>query len=926
MQRFIFIIILFTGVCCSAQAQVKRPLTIDGFASWKTLENPRISNNGKIVAYEVKPERGDGFLVIHRANREDTIARGADAQISPDNDFVIFKIKQPEEVIRKAKRDKVKKEDMPGDSLGIFIFRHDSTVVFPNLIDWKIPEENAGWIAVMLKRTDRKDSVRGGINKTDSVKQPGNNLVLFNVRNADTLTFHRVTEYSYSKKGSSICFISEENNVLREFSRIRYFNTGMGSTATVFFGPGWSEKLSLDDEGGQFAFMNSTDTTETKAYRLYYGILAGAYPDVVADSHTEGMPVGWSPSVNGNIFFSEDGQKLYFGTAETPEQEPKDTLPDEDKPKVDVWNWKDLTLQPQQLVNLRKEEKRTFLGVYKIGEKEFTQLADIHIRNVSIIQKGNSDIALGSDELPYLRASGWTGKNNRDYYLLDTESGIKRQMLKNKSFARLSPAGKYVIWYEDSDSSYYVKSTDIKQLQAVPLTKIIPVPFYDEQNDTPSDPIPYGIAGWAENDRFVFIYDRYDIWRLDPTGVRVPVNITRAFGRRNKTRLRYIKTDPDEEFIPLDKPILLQAFDERTMSSGFFSTSLNSVKDPDLLLVDKYSFSVPLKARNADKLIWTKQDVKTFPDLWYSNLNFGNPVRISNVNPQQGQYLWASTGLIEWTSFTGETLHGLLYKPENFDPAKKYPMIVYYYERSSESLNRYYVPSPSRSTINKTFYASNGYLVFVPDITYRIGYPGQSCYDAVVSGVSNLADKYPFVDRERIGLQGQSWGGYETAYLITQTEMFAAAMAGAPVSNMTSAYGGIRWESGLSRMFQYEHTQSRIGGSLWDKTLLYIQNSPLFFAPKVQTPLLIMHNDHDGAVPWYQGIEMFVALRRLNKPVWMLNYNGEPHNLRESSWADRIDLSKRMFQFFNHYLKGEPMPEWMFKGVPATEKGKDLGY
>jgi len=228
--------------------------------------------------------------------------------------------------------------------------------------------------------------------------------------------------------------------------------------------------------------------------------------------------------------------------------------------------------------------------------------------------------------------------------------------------------------------------------------------------------------------------------------------------------------------------------------------------------------------------------------------------------------------------------------------------------------------------LSNTFYTSNGYVVFVPDITYVDGYPGQSAYNCVVSGTMSLVDKYPWVDKDHMGLQGQSWGGYQTAYLVTQTELYAAAMGGAVVSNMTSAYGGIRWGSGLNRMFQYEKTQSRIGGTLWDKTMLYIENSPLFYAPKVTTPLLLMHNDKCCTLPLYQGIEFFVALRRLNKPVWMLSYNGQPHNLSDNAIADRVDLSKRMKQFFDHYLKGEPEPPWLTEGIPAIDKGKELGY
>jgi dipeptidyl aminopeptidase/acylaminoacyl peptidase len=215
-------------------------------------------------------------------------------------------------------------------------------------------------------------------------------------------------------------------------------------------------------------------------------------------------------------------------------------------------------------------------------------------------------------------------------------------------------------------------------------------------------------------------------------------------------------------------------------------------------------------------------------------------------------------------------------------------------------------------------------VVFVPDITYRDGFPGQSAYDAVVSGTQAMVERYPFIDRHRMGLQGQSWGGYQIAYLVTQTNMFRAAMAGAPVSNMVSAYGGIRWGSGMSRQFQYEQTQSRIGGTLWEKPFRYIENSPVFFADKIETPLLMMHNDDDGAVPWYQGIELYTAMRRLEKPVWMLVYNGEAHNLRE--WPNRVDLSIRMYQFFDHYLKDEPAPVWLKEGRPYIDKEKTDAY
>jgi dipeptidyl aminopeptidase/acylaminoacyl peptidase len=307
----------------------------------------------------------------------------------------------------------------------------------------------------------------------------------------------------------------------------------------------------------------------------------------------------------------------------------------------------------------------------------------------------------------------------------------------------------------------------------------------------------------------------------------------------------------------------------------------------------------------------------------YVSTDLKKEIKLSAINPQQAEYNWGTAELVQWTTPKGYHSKGILYKPENFDPTKKYPLIAYFYEKLSEGLYSYLPPSPTPSRLPISWFVSNGYLVFAPDISYEAGHPGASAVEFVNSGVEALK-KNVWVDAAHIGIQGQSWGGYQVAYLITQTNMYAAAWAGAPVANMTSAYGGIRWESGVNRQFQYEKTQSRIGATLWDKPQLYIDNSPLFMLPKVKTPVVIMSNDADGAVPWYQGIEMFTALRRLNKPVWLLQYNDEAHNLVKRQ--NRKDISIREAQFFDHFLKGAPMPVWLAKGVPAVDKGKDWGF
>ena len=385
---------------------------------------------------------------------------------------------------------------------------------------------------------------------------------------------------------------------------------------------------------------------------------------------------------------------------------------------------------------------------------------------------------------------------------------------------------------------------------------------------------------------------------------------------------RYIRTDPEERFLTPGNDIFLRAFNTRTKDAGYARTSLPASGAPVTLVQQAFDYTTLIRARQDSVFIFQKSNFITSPELFIARAPFTDQTRISDINPQQKEYRWGTVELFSWRSADGKPLDGLLYKPEGFDPKKKYPMIVYYYERNSDLLNRYFSPAPSASTINPAWCASNGYVVFIPDIVYRRGYPGQSAVDCIIPGVKRLIAA-GFVDAARIGLQGQSWGGYQTAFIVTRTPMFRAAMAGAAVANMTSAYGGIRWESGVSRMFQYEHSQSRIGATLWERRDLYIENSPLFAADKVTTPLLLMHNDEDGAVPWYQSIEFFSALRRLDKPVWMLTYNGEAHNLVQRK--NRKDLSVRLMQFFDHYLKDAPAPVWMTRGIPAVNKGKVFG-
>lgn len=918
------------GVATLAIGQ-KRELSISDFALWNRIENQNIDLKGNYISYELNPNKGDGRLIVYSiANAtNDTIALGYGAKFDVFSEFIAFSIKPTEDTLRKLKLAKTKSELLPKDSLGIMNLSTKQIIKYKNVSSFKLPDEGSSWIAFLSDPEKPKDDSTA-TKKEKPKKLPKKNgkakefkdLTIVKPFTDKSFTFRRVDLYTIAPKGDLVAFSTKLTDTTNTFG-IVLFNTLNQKVDTIFRESESIKQITLDEQGKQLAFLASMDTSEVKGYSLYYSQLGKSGVSKIVDTLSIAIPKGWAPSDNGSVFFSNDGSKLFFGTSKVPSKIKKDKILDEEIPKLDIWSWTDGEIQPMQLKRVEREKKRTYSAVFRTKEKKTIQLADTLISEIKLVNKSNTDFALGTNSQPYLKERNW-GSYVSDYYLINLKTGEKNLVLKANSSASISPTAKYIVWYNDLDSTYYSMNNANRKITA--LTKSIPVALYDEENDMPNNPDPYGVMGWTENDEFLLIYDRYDIWRVDPLGKKEPVNETKGLGREKKTRFRYQKLDDEQVFIPTKQELLLSAFNEENMQQGFWRLALAKSGSLQELLMGNQVLGTINKAKDGNRLMWTRQTTKEFPNINLSNMQLGQTKTISDANPQQEDFVWPTVELVSWVSFAGDSLRGLLYKPDNFDPNKKYPMISYFYERSSQSLHRYHTPQPSRSTINVSFYASNGYIVFIPDIVYRTGYPGQSAYDAIVSGVQYLANTRPFIDAKRMGLQGQSWGGYQIAYLITQTDIFAAAMAGAPVSNMTSAYGGIRWGSGMSRMYQYEKTQSRMGGTLWDKPMLYLENSPVFMAPKVNTPLLIMHNDNDGAVPWYQGIEYFMALYRLNKPVWMLSYNGMEHNLESKYWANRIDLSTRMFQFFNHYLKDETAPAWMNKGVPAIEKGENLGY
>ena len=939
------VIVLFYLILCAltSQAQKKKTLTHEDYDHWKNLSDMAISNNGNHVVYSINPMQQDGNLFIKNLhnNQELKVPRGANPLFSSGNNFVVFRIQPHRDLIRKAKLEKTRKDDMPIDSLGIFLIDSAQVIKYENIISYHLPKEPSDWMAFAIdfpraieirNEENLMDTIPPAIPEPESIEQEEKEvetekvkqLVIKNPVAGKKHVFDHVKDYQISENGESVIFLQHDTtndpDTLKP-KKLFVFNTQSESLQLLDSAAGEFRHLTVNKQGELFAWLYTTDTTNVKVYDLKIH-KTGRRPQIHTVSvNSENMPTDFAVSEHQSPSFSDDANKVFFGIAAMPTEEKSDTLLEEEKYKLDIWHWQDNLLQSQQKVNADRERNRSFDAVYHLKSEDMYALADKDMPYIAKDRYGNSSKLMGTSNVPYLRQVSWMGSIARDVYVVDVTNGLRQQVIKGaQSSIHFSVEGNYILYYDPDIQNWLSYSIDDQKIYN--LTDELDVAFYDEENDLPGFARPYGIAGWGHRDAFILIYDKYDIWKIDPSGRNQPQIITNGYGRENQIRFRYQNLDPDEYHIPTDK-IYLSGFNLRNKQDGYYSLDMKSMQLTELML-ENASFSHLQKAKNDDTFIWRRSTFTEYSDLWTSDTNFEEIRRLTETNPQQTEYLWGSVSLVEWQNFNNDTLQGLLYLPEDFDSEKKYPMLVYFYERSSDGLHRHFIPAPSRSTINRSYSTSNGYIIFVPDIIYREGFPGQSAYDAVISGTKAMTERYHFIDRTRMGLQGQSWGGYQIAYLITQTNMFRAAMAGAPVSNMVSAYGGIRWSSGMSRQFQYEQTQSRIGGTLWDRPFHYIENSPVFYANRIETPLLMMHNDDDGAVPWYQGIELFVAMRRLDKPVWMLVYNNEAHNLNR--WPNRVDLSIRMYQFFDHYLKDKPAPKWLHQGRSYLDKEKTDAY
>ncbi len=915
----------------------KKPLDHDVYDGWQSLGSVNLTKDGSVLSYQIRPQEGDSKTFIRNtaSGAELVIERAGTLSVSEDGLWAACMISAPYDTTRQMKIEKKKKDDMPADTLAYVNLRTLELKKVGPAKSFKIGFDAAPYIYAVIK-SENKD-------KADD-------LMVISTADSGIDTLKAVSSYIVSKDGSKIAYLTKksEKDSLSKNSVVLY---KAAKQETVVLSEDKEDYCNLvfSESGSKLVFC-ATDEDSKKVGTAKYSLFlseevllkkatrkAPAITELrtseIVSSAVNGIPESWLLGKRSSPRFSNSEKRLVL-TLEPYEPAKDTTVIDFESPSLDIWVWNSLTVPPMDKIRAPRLSRTAILNLDE-PDKLLCLSANPNDR-ITLPAGADGDFAISQDTDAYELSHMWSDQNIQDISIIDLKDGSRRTLAEGLvGYTMLSTYGKYLFHF-DSEGNWH--SINIATGESVNLTAGLGVAFYDEEDDHPMALQPISSPLIVGEDEFVLLRDAYDVWKITPDGKKA-VNLTSAYGRENSIvfspMLLNRESNPFRYFTPNTYPkkgvVYLSAFGKEDSRNGFYTMNAAKASVPMGFLAEK-SFPTVVKADDSDVLAFTKGDFRNPYDLYLTKLetdlssSFESAKKLSAINPQQEDYVWGNVELVHWDAYDGTPLKGLLFTPDNLDKSKKYPMMIYFYEKYAETLYDYRAPAPSASTVNIPFFVSRGYVVFIPDIVYTPGHPGESAYNCICAGAEAMCEQYSFIDPKRMAIQGQSWGGYQTAYLVTRTDMFAAAGAGAPVSNMTSAYGGIRWESGSSRIPQYEYGQSRIGKRLWDEggLDLYIENSPVFFSPKVNTPLLIMHNDADGAVPWYQGIEYFMSLRRLSKPVWLLQYNDEAHNLKER--RNRKDLSIRLSQFFDHYLQGAPEPAWMRSGIPISRKGNYFGY
>ena len=934
------------------KSSAPRVLTLADYGKWSRITSPAISADGKWMTYIIQPNEGDATLharqldgaKVHAVSVGTTpqgggggaggFGGGAGASapvISDDSRFVGYFVNPAARDLERSRRGA-----RPGIPGGPGAVQAAGGAARPparrfEVLDLATGEKFSVANAASFKFANggRWLAVRKNEATPDTTRD-GADLVLRDLATGETRNIGNVRVYEFDDAGKLLAYTVDA--VDRVGNGLYVVELASGATRPLATAAADFDQVAWSSEGASLAVLRGEKKKENKqkdnVLLAWTGVGSAKMTSLEYDPAKDAsFPKGMVLSEFAAPRWSRDGSRLFVGVKE---QEPDPDRGDEPQANVDVWHWKDPEPQSVQMVRLQQERRSTYPAVITLSTKKLVQLGDREMRSVQATANGKWGI--GRLDTPYRGEVAWGG-SRADYYRVSTATGERTPI--ESSITRTmgtSPDGRWFLYLKDK----HVYAYDLETGKKVDLDDGESISFVDVDDDHPYELPTYGVAGWSRDGRSVLLNHKFDIWQVPLDGGRA-TNLTGGVGEKEQIRFRIVRLDrrggggggrggrfaqasPDEEDegIDLTRPLLLSAYGEWTKKSGYHQ--LVPGKQPTPLIWADKSIGTPQKARNADRVIFTQSTFREFPDYWVSGTSFASPRKVTDANPQLAEYAWGSKVLIDYTNGKGQKLQGTLTLPAGYEPGKKYPMLVYFYEKMSQQHHGFSMPTyddrPHIST-----YSSNGYLVLQPDVVYEIGKPGTSALDCVTSAVKKVIE-LGYADPKRIGLQGHSWGGYQSSFIVTQTDMFAAVVTGAPPTNLVSFYNELYKSTGTVQQGIMELGQVRMGAGVtpWTAHELYESQSPVHNVQNIKTPFLILHGTEDGAVDWHQGLEYFNAARRNGKQVILLSYPGEPHHLARRE--NQKDFQIRMKQFFDHYLKGAPAPKWMTDGVPQTRKGE----
>lgn len=916
-RRFAVIAALLTVTAPSVEAQQRTTLTEGDYDQWERLGGATLSPNGAWMAVSIGRVSDEGELRIHSTTSDSVVAVpfGTNAAFSSDNRWVAYSIGVSEDE-REAAQERDQKVY---DKLGLLNLETGVQMTRDDFASFVFSDDGR-YIALRRYKPEDKES-------------DGVDVVVHDLAAGTDMSFGNVSEMTWQEDGTLLAMTTDADDQVGNgvtvydpsSGRIRSLDADQATYRQLSWRDGSSDlvvyKTSIDEAYEDTAHVAMVWRELEQDQLRRYTLSAEASPAFPASMRIVEFRVpAWS----------DDGQTLFVGIQERrpapPSCDDDDAAQeggsgdgcedDDDAPGVEIWHTLDRDPVPQQRVRERQLRQVNYLSAWNVEAGGFVQLGDDLTEQTMMVDGGRH--VIGLDETPYDEHAMFRQQFS-DLYAIDVETGAKSKITDRMTGGgAASPDGRYIVWFSGEDwYSYDLEDGETRNITAGVGAEFVNLDVTPTREQMPS----FGIAAWMEDGRSVLLNDRWDVWRilLDGSGGEA---LTRGAAESIRYRIASRDLDGDDDGIGSDETVYYSVYSEWTKEAGFAAADAGDL--PEMLVWEEKMFGgffTPfMKAEDADVYAFRMESYDDSPDYFVAGPDLDEPHQVTKTNPFHDDYAWGRVELVDYENEWGRRLQGVLTYPANYDPSESYPMIVYHYELLSQGMHQYQVPDPTQY-YNQQIWSQNGYFVFRPDIVYRDRRPGQSNVETLRPAVAAAVAQAPAVDAERIGLIGHSWGGYQTTYFVTQDDLFASAVAGAPLTNLMSMYLSFYWNSGGTDARIFEISQGRMQVPWWEDWDSYEANSPIHHIQNMETPLLMMFGTNDGAVEYNQGVEFYNAARRLGKQMVLLSYDGENHGLARE--PNQLDYQNRIMQWFGHYLKGEPAPDWISTGVPyITQKDR----